>query len=112
MIEHPMPPLQVDARLPIGGSSKVDFSHFGSVRVGYARHQALPEEVIKVRTLPKEMIRVLAPFEPLFAESVWQHPQVLLAGAILAPGRRTVSSALCAMGLGQEKRFHRYHRVL
>jgi DDE superfamily endonuclease len=33
-------------------------------------------------------------------------------GAILAPGRRTVSSALRAMGLGQHKRFHRYHRVL
>ncbi len=29
-----------------------------------------------------------------------------------APGRRTVSSALRAMGLDQEKRFHRYHRVL
>jgi hypothetical protein len=38
--------------------------------------------------------------------------QVLLAGAILAPGRRTVSSALRAMGLDQHKRFHRYHRVL
>jgi DDE superfamily endonuclease len=35
-----------------------------------------------------------------------------MAGAILAPGRRTVSSALRAMGLDQEKRFHRYHRVL
>ena len=33
-------------------------------------------------------------------------------GAILAPGSRTVSSALRAMGLEQEKRFHRYHRVL
>src|ERR671913_1471566 len=33
-------------------------------------------------------------------------------GAILAPGRRTVSSALRAMGLDHEKRFHRYHRVL
>jgi hypothetical protein len=33
-------------------------------------------------------------------------------GAILTPGRRTVSSALRAMGLDQHKRFHRYHRVL
>ena len=37
---------------------------------------------------------------------------MLLAGAILAPGKRTVSSALHAMGLSQEERFHRYHRVL
>jgi hypothetical protein len=58
------------------------------------------------------MIRALAPFAPLFSKSVWQHVQVLVAGAILAPGRRTVSSALRAMGLDQYKRFHRYHRVL
>ena len=58
------------------------------------------------------MIRALAPFAPLFSKSVWQHVQVLVAGAILAPGRRTVSSALRAMGLDQEKQFHRYHRVL
>ncbi|MDQ3182448.1 MAG: transposase [Actinomycetota bacterium] len=63
-------------------------------------------------TLPTEMIRVLASFAPLFSMSVWQNVRILLMGAILAPGRRTVSSALRAMGLDQEKRFHRYHRVL
>jgi DDE superfamily endonuclease len=63
-------------------------------------------------TLPTTMIRVLAPFAPLFSERVFRHVQVLLAGTILAPGKRTVSSALRAMGLGQQKCFHRYHRVL
>jgi DDE superfamily endonuclease len=58
------------------------------------------------------MIRALAPFAPLFSKSVFQHVQVLVTGAILAPGHRTVSSALRAMGLDQHKRFHRYHRVL
>jgi DDE superfamily endonuclease len=65
-----------------------------------------------MHALPTTMIRLLAPFAPLFSKRVWQHVQVLLAGAILAPGRRTVSSALRAMGLDQHKRFHRYHRVL
>jgi hypothetical protein len=65
-----------------------------------------------VRTLPTAMIRLLAPFAPLFSKRVWQNAQVLLMGAILTPGRRTVSSALRAMGLDHEKRFHRYHRVL
>jgi len=65
-----------------------------------------------VRTLPDTMIRLLPPFGPLFSRSVWQNAQVLLMGAILAPGRRTVSSALRAMGLDQHKRFHRYHWVL
>jgi hypothetical protein len=58
------------------------------------------------------MMRLLIPFTPLFSERVWRHAIVLVAGAILAPGRRTASSALRAMGLDQEKRFHRYHRVL
>ena len=65
-----------------------------------------------MRTLPTEMIRVLAPFAPLFSKRLWQNAQILLMGAILAPGRRTVSSVLRAMGLDQEKRFHRYHRLL
>ncbi len=65
-----------------------------------------------MRTLPTKMIRVLAPFAPLFSERVFEHVQALLAGAILAPGKRTVSSALRAMGLDQQRNFHRYHRVL
>jgi hypothetical protein len=65
-----------------------------------------------VRTLPPKMVQALAPFAPLFSKRVWQHAQLLLVGAILTPGRRTVSSALRAMGLDQHKRFHRYHRVL
>ena len=65
-----------------------------------------------MRTLPTVMIRVLAPFAPLFSDRLWQHVQVLLAGTILAPGKRTVASALRAVGLEDERRFCRYHRVL
>ncbi len=65
-----------------------------------------------MRTLPAEMIRVLTLFAPLFSKSVFQHVQVLVAGSILAPGKRTVASALRAMGLEEERRFCRYHRVL
>src|SRR5215212_11938936 len=65
-----------------------------------------------MRTLLATMIQILSPFAPLFSKRVWQHAQVLLAGAILAPGRRTVSSALRVVGLDQQERFHRYHRVL
>src|SRR5829696_7455408 len=63
-------------------------------------------------TLPEQMIRALAPFAPLFSKSVWRQVRVLITGAILAPGCRTVSSALRAMGFDQQKRFHRYPRVL
>jgi hypothetical protein len=58
------------------------------------------------------MVQALAPFAPLFSKRVFRHARVLLIGAILAPGARTVSSALRAVGLDQYKRFHRYHRVL
>ena len=65
-----------------------------------------------MRTLPTTMIRVLVPFAPLFSKCVFQHVQLLLTGSILAPGKRTVTSALGAMGLDKEKRYCRYHRVL
>lgn len=65
-----------------------------------------------MHTLPTSMIQVLAPFAPLFSERVFQHVQLLLVGAILAPGKRTVASALRAVSLEDERRFCRYHRVL
>jgi hypothetical protein len=91
---------------------EVDFSHLETKRVGYARHRSRLKEVIEMRTLPHKMVQVLASFAPFFSKRVWQHAQLLLVGAILAPGRRTVGSALRAMGLDGFERFHRYHRVL
>lgn len=63
-------------------------------------------------SLPNELMSVIVPFMPLFSNPVWGHVQVLLAGAILAPGKRTVTSALRVMGLSQEKNFQTYHRLL
>lgn len=63
-------------------------------------------------SLPVEMIVVLTPFMQLFSEPVWRQAQVLVVGAILAPGKRTVSSCLRVMGLAWEAHFTNYHRVL
>jgi hypothetical protein len=65
-----------------------------------------------MRTLPTRMLHLLNPFVPLFSKRVWPHVQVLLAGAILAPGKRTVIAALRVMGLGQTEHFQRYHHLL
>jgi hypothetical protein len=65
-----------------------------------------------MRTLPAMMLHLLEPFVPLFSRPVWPYVQTLLAGAILAPGKRTVSAALRVMGLGRTEHFQRYHRVL
>ena len=62
--------------------------------------------------LPEAIILVLAPFAPLFSQRVWLHAQPLLLGAMLAPRARTVTAALRAMGLGGERHFTTYHRVL
>jgi DDE superfamily endonuclease len=63
-------------------------------------------------SLPAEMILILAPFAQLFSERVWLPAQILVVGALLAPGKRTVSSCLQVMGLGLERHFTNYHRVL
>ena len=55
---------------------------------------------------------VLHAFKPIFSNRVWQHAQTLLIGAILAPGKRTVTSILRIMGLSLETHFQNYHRVL
>ena len=62
--------------------------------------------------LPAEFIHLLRPFAPLFHKKTWQKAQILLIGAILSPGKRTVSSALRVMGLSEESNFALYHHVL
>jgi DDE superfamily endonuclease len=63
-------------------------------------------------TLPLAMLQALEPFVPLFSRRIWPRVLVLLAGTLLAPGKRTVTAALRVMGLAQSPRFERYHRVL
>jgi len=62
--------------------------------------------------LPELIITLLPPFAPLFTRPVWLHAQVLLLGAILCRGPRTVASVLRVMGLSEERRFEKYHRVV
>src|SRR6266516_4516882 len=63
-------------------------------------------------TLPGEIISVLRLFEDVFSERVWDWVQVLVVGAILTSGRRTVAAVLRVMGLSEERQFQNYHRVL
>jgi hypothetical protein len=62
--------------------------------------------------LPTWINTVLTAFKPLFSNRVWQHTQILLIGAILAPGKRTITSVLRIMGLSFETHFQNDHRVL
>src|SRR5438132_1868346 len=61
---------------------------------------------------PPVLAAWLSVFRDCFTTPVWNHVLVLVAGAVLAPGKRTVSQALRIMGLAASPGFARYHEVL
>lgn len=63
-------------------------------------------------TLPNKYSTILNAFAKLFSKRIWERVKILLTGAILYPAERTVTAALQAVGLSQEKHFQNYHRVL
>src|SRR3954466_6755206 len=65
-----------------------------------------------MEALPREIVRVLRVFEDAFSERIWDWVTVLVVGAILTPGQRTVASVLRVMGLSGERQYQNYHRVL
>src|SRR3712207_6779950 len=62
--------------------------------------------------LPCRFAAVILCFAPLFFQRSWRHAEVLLLGASLAAGRRTVASLHRITGLAPERRFVNYHRIL
>src|SRR6476619_1877313 len=63
--------------------------------------------------LPACFASLILTFAPVFVQQrTWRRAELLLIGAILAPGKRTVTSLLRIAGLGRERRFTNYHRVL
>ena len=48
--------------------------------------------------LPARFAAIIVAFAPLFRHRTWRHAEVLLVGAILAPGKRTVTSILRTAG--------------
>jgi DDE superfamily endonuclease len=62
--------------------------------------------------LPSQMIAVLQPFASVFRTRVWHWAVVLVVGALLTPGQRTVSAALRILGQQDDPHFQNFHRVL
>lgn len=63
-------------------------------------------------TLPPRFQRAISSFSPAFREDVWPKVLLMLTGAILCPGSRTVCNILRTVGLQDEKCFAKYHRLL
>ena len=63
--------------------------------------------------LPLWMITIEGEFAPaIYAISTWYKVEVLVTGAILAPGKRTVSAVLRVMGMKDDGKYAQYHQVL
>src|SRR3954466_16283895 len=62
------------------------------------RSPACPPPAIADR-IPVLVRAWMQPFRACFTAPVWQHVLVLVMGAVLAPGKRTVTAALRVMGL-------------
>lgn len=65
-----------------------------------------------MHTLPAELMSLIVAFAPLFSKPVFERVKVLLSGAILATGKRTITACLRVMGKATEPHFQSYHRVL
>jgi hypothetical protein len=56
-------------------------------------------------TIPVEIVTIVLPFATIFTKPVWSHAQILLVGAILTTGKRTITSVLAVMGVSKEEHF-------
>lgn len=63
--------------------------------------------------LPRFVIEHLDPFaQAIYGASTWAKVHILVIGAILITGKRTVSAVLRVMGLSQERNYSKYPQVL
>jgi hypothetical protein len=68
---------------------------------------------MSVQPSASELLSIwLAPFRSCVTGPTFRHALVLVAGAILTPGRRTITAMLTVVGLSQAPSFTNYHRVL
>src|SRR3712207_3853028 len=70
------------------------------------------QRAVAPSVVPEVLEGWVRPFRCHFTAAGWRHVLVLVAGTLLAPGRRTVAAALRVMGLGEAAGFAVYHRVL
>jgi DDE superfamily endonuclease len=74
--------------------------------------QSTPTAASCSSPLPASLLSRLAGLPEFFTRPTWQNVLLLVAGAILAPGKRTVTAALRILGREQEDDWPIYHGVL
>lgn len=63
-------------------------------------------------TLPPGFQRTISAFSAAFRKDIWPKALLLITGAIVCPGSRTVCNLLRSVGLQRERCFPKYHRLL
>jgi hypothetical protein len=63
-------------------------------------------------SLSRNILSVLLPFSVLFSKPTWKKALILLLGTLICTGKRTVCSALRAMGLSDGAGFSKFHHLL
>jgi hypothetical protein len=56
-----------------------------------------------MQTLPADLLDLIVVFQPLFTKPIWEHAKILLLGALLARGKRTVTACLRVVGLKDDE---------
>ena len=62
--------------------------------------------------LPTGFQDTISSFSIAFRKEVWKKLEILLTGAIICPGSRTICNLLRSVGLTWEKNYPKYHRFL
>jgi hypothetical protein len=74
--------------------------------------QSDPIDLVCADPLPPQLLARLAAFADLFTRPTWANALLLISGALLTPGRRTIAAALRILGREQHTDFPTYYRVL
>jgi len=70
------------------------------------------KEKEEMLTLSQRIRQVVRHVEPVVSERVWEWAKVLVIGALLAPGERTVTAIVRVMGCADDQHVQNDHRVL
>ena len=98
----------IDYRFDLSRSGKIAATQRADSTDGMQHARLSP----RADPLPPRFADRLAVFADLFTRPTWSHALVLLAGAILAPGRRTVTAVLRILGREHDGGFCTFHRIL
>ena len=71
-----------------------------------------PDKAVIGDPVPWILRRWLQPWRPCFTAPSWEHVLVLVMGAVLATGKRTVTSCLRVTGRAEAANFASYHQIL